>query len=104
MTLRLFMWLLRPALMAVDGGSRNPLHVIAAVIALPLDVWLAHTIWETIAGKLQKGEWTISQSLNRLANDASNPRQHLFFAIAIEVNKISPTGKHVEIRNASNST
>jgi hypothetical protein len=90
--------------MAVDGGSKNLLHIIAAVIALILDAWLAHTVWRAIAGKLHKGEWTISQSLNRLCNDNNNPRQHLFLAIAIEINKVSPTGLHIRIENASNSS
>ena len=55
--------LLKPALAAVEGKSRNPLHWAAALVAFVFDVIIAHTTWIAIAGKPQKGEWTISQTL-----------------------------------------
>ena len=83
----LFLLLLRPALKAAEG-SRNALHLMAIVIAYPLDVLIAHTAWALIAGWPKKGEWTVSDTLNRLCHQ-DDERQHFYIAVAKEVNKLS---------------
>ena len=91
----LLLLLLKPALKAVEGGSRNPLHIIAALIAWPLDILIAHTTWALIAGWPQKGEWTISDTLERLCTQA-HTKQKLFITISQEINRNSPTGNHIK--------
>ncbi len=91
----LFLWLLRPALMCVDGGSRKPLHIIAALIAYPLDLIICNTTWRVIAGPRQGSEKTISDTLERLCLEVQNPGHALFLAIAQSINRVSPTGRHI---------
>lgn len=92
----LFLFLLRPALLCVDGGSRNPLHIAAALIALVLDLIIARTTWRLIAGPLQGSERTISDSLERLCADIHNPDWALFYALSRRINRVSPTGRHIK--------
>lgn len=89
---------LRPALMAVDGKSRNPLHWLAALTVLLLDVIVAHTIWALIAGFPKRGEWTISATLERLCIEEGKRRQ-FFVELAKEINRHSPTGNHIQAVN-----
>ncbi len=91
----LFLLLLRPALMHVDGGSRMPHHVAAAYAAAFLDVIIAHTVWVFVAGWPKRGEWTISQTLERLCLDINNPDWVLFVGIARRINRESPTKNHI---------
>ena len=88
--------LLRPALAAVDGGSRKPHHVLAALLAYLLDLIIARTTWRLIAGPLQPGERTISDSLERLCKDVNNPDWALYYALSLRINRASPTGKHIK--------
>jgi hypothetical protein len=88
--------LLVPALKAVDGKSRNPLHWLAALIAWPIDVFIAHTTWRGIAGPPQKGEWTISDTLERLCLDYQDPNRMFFVALAKYINRVSPTKNHIK--------
>ena len=92
----LFLLLLRPALLCADGGSRNPLHILAAIIAWILDLILARTYWRLIAGPLQGSERTISDSLERLCLDVHNPDWALYYSLARRINRMSPTGKHIK--------
>lgn len=87
------MALLRPALACVDGGSRHWRHVLAALVAGAADVLAAHTTWALWAGRPQRGEWTISHTLERLRH-TPGPRRALYQAIVHEVNRVSPTGAH----------
>lgn len=87
--------LLRPALQAVDGGSRNPSHVAAALVAWVADLITAHTIWSLAAGGLKTGEWTVSDSLERLSVDTSNPNVLYYRALAQYINSVSPTHEHI---------
>lgn len=91
--------LLVPALKAVDGGSRHPAHIAAAVIAWPLDMLIARTTWRAIAGPLHKGERTISDSLERLCHpdNAGHERYAFFCEIGREINRVSPTKRHIVV-------
>lgn len=91
----LFLILLRPALQAAEGGSRNPLHWLALIVAFLLDVIIAHTTWALVAGWPRKGEWTISHTLERLCK-TQGKRQQLFIELSKEINRHSPTGKHIK--------
>lgn len=92
----IFLLLLRPALLCVEGGSRKPQHIAAALIAWFLDVFIAHTTWRLIAGPLHPGERTISDSLERLCNDVNHPDWAMFYALSRHINRMSPTGKHIK--------
>lgn len=94
--LALFLLLLRPALLCVEGGSRKPHHIAAALAAYLLDLIIARTTWRLIAGPLQPGERTISDSLERLCNDVNNPDWALYYSLARRINRESPTGKHIK--------
>lgn len=91
----LFLLLLRPALLAAEGGSWNPLHWLALLIAFPLDVLIAHTYWAALAGWPQRGEWTISHTLERLTVQPSD-NQSLYVALAHTINRYSPSGAHIK--------
>jgi hypothetical protein len=90
-------WLLLPwALACVDGGSRKPHHVVAAVLAWLLDLFIARVQWRALAGPLHGSERTISDSLERLCWDYQNPDYALFIQIAKKINRISPTHDHIK--------
>ena len=91
----LFLLLLRPALLCVDGGSRKPHHVLAALVAWVLDLIIARTTWRLFAGPLQDSERTISDSLERLCLDINHPDWALFYSLARRINRLSPTGNHI---------
>jgi hypothetical protein len=93
----LLILLLKPALAAVEGKSRNPLHWLAALVAYALDIVIAHTSLALIAGWPQRGEWTISQVLERLALDTEHRDYLLFLALSKRINQASPTGKHIKL-------
>lgn len=92
----LFLLLLRPALLCVDGGSRKPHHVAAALVAWVLDLLIARTTWRLFAGPLQGSERTISDSLERLCKDINNPDWALYYSLARRINRLSPTGNHIK--------
>ena len=92
----LFLLLLRPALQCVEGGSRKPHHMAAALVAYVLDIIIAHTTWRLLAGPLQGRERTISDSLERLCKDTNHPDWALFYSLARYINRASPTGKHIK--------
>lgn len=94
--MRLFWRLLPAALMCVDGGSRKPQHVAAALVAWVLDLYLARTFWKDFAGPLQGSERTISDSLERLCLDIHNPDWALFYSLARRINRVSPNGRHIK--------
>lgn len=92
----LFLLLLRPALLCVDGGSRKPHHIAAALVALVLDLIIARTTWRLFAGPLQGSERTISDSLERLCLDIHHPDWALFYSLARRINRLSPNGNHIK--------
>jgi len=92
----LLMLLLPFALRCVDGGERKPHLVLAALVAFVLDVWVAHTTFALLAGWPRKGEWTISQMLERLCADTEHPDWPMHFGLARKINRMSPTRKHIK--------
>jgi len=86
--------LLVPALKCVEGGSRNPLHILAALVAFLVDILIAHTTWALVAGFPRIGEVTISDTLERLASpvNSSHPDYDLFVQLALKINRA--TGYH----------
>ncbi len=92
----LFLLLLRPALLCVEGGSRKPHHVAAALVAWVLDLIIARTTWRLVAGPLQGSERTISDSLERLCLDINHPDWALFYSLSRHINRLSPTGNHIK--------
>jgi hypothetical protein len=94
----ILVWLLRPALMCVDGGSRKPAHIAAAVVAWVADLVAAHTVWAWFIGGLHPGEKTISDTLERLAHisNSLDPDYMLYRELALFINRKSPTGRHIK--------
>ena len=92
----LLVLLLRPALLCVEGGSRKPHHIAAALVAWVLDLIIARTTWRLIAGPLQGSERTISDSLERLCLDVHNPDWALYYSLSRRINRASPTGRHIK--------
>jgi hypothetical protein len=86
--------LLRPALMCADGKSRKPAHIAAGLVAWVADLVAARTTWPLLAGKLQPGEKTISDSLERLVH-VRGPNQTLFIVMSHTINHNSPTKRHI---------
>lgn len=91
----LLILLLKPALLYVEGGQRNALTFVAALVAAPLDVLIAHTTWALATGRSRRGEWTISQTLERLCV-TPGPDQAFYVELARRINRISPSGRHIK--------
>lgn len=70
--------------------ERNKLYLPITFVAFVIDVLLAHTTFALLAGFPKKGEWTVSQCLERLCNEVGNPDRELFVQIALKINRISP--------------
>ncbi len=92
----LLLCLLRPALKAVEGKSKNPLHWLAALVALPIDVLIAHTSFRELGVAPQKGEWTVSNMLERLCKETNHPEYLFFVETAKMINRRSPTKAHIK--------
>lgn len=93
-----FLMLLAPwALRCVDGKEYKPHLVVAALIAWPLDIFLAHTAWARLYGWPQWGEWTISHTLERLCHhdNYDHPDYLLLVQIGLRINRIAPG--HIKI-------
>jgi hypothetical protein len=104
-----FLWLLGPALRAVETDysawtwrdwlrwmiTFGWLDWLALLIAAPLDVLIAHTTWALVFGWPKPHEMTVSHTLERICKDKNHPRLDLAIAIAKEINKISPSGRHI---------
>ena len=92
----LLLILLRPALLALEGGSRNPLHWLAALIAWPVDVVIAHTTFRALGVSPRGHEWTVSDMLERLCMDFEHPEHSFFVGLAKMINRRSPTRSHIK--------
>ena len=91
----LLILLLRPALRYVEGGEKK--FVLIALVAWIVDVVIAHTTFRAVAGKPLKTEWTVSDVVQRIANDDTHTEQLFFIELAKFLNKQSPTGKHIKL-------
>ena len=91
----LLIFLLRPALCYAEGGEKK--FVLIALVAFIVDAVIAHTTFRLIAGKPLKTEWTVSQVVQRIANDDTHDDQFFFIELAKFINKQSPTGKHIKL-------
>lgn len=60
---------------------------------------LAHTTWAGFAGAPYPGEWTISDTLERLCDpiNKGHPDYWLFVELARKINRVSPTGDHIKV-------
>ena len=81
--------LLVPALKALSDPRKYWYLLWAPIPAWIADLIAAHTTWRLVAGPLHSGERTISDSLERLYNDSSNPDHALFVAISHKINNAS---------------
>lgn len=96
----LLMLLLPSALQCVDGGSRRPKHVAAALLAFPIDLVLARTTFTAAVGRgPQNGEKTISDMLENLCapSNSAHPDYWLLVEVARKINRVSPTGNHIKV-------
>lgn len=82
----LFLILLKPALECVEEGKWW--HFWAVIPAWFLDVFIAHTTWALVFGWPERGEWTISHTLERIVSKHEHPRWLLAAAIAQEINTV----------------
>ncbi len=87
--------LLEKALLWDSNKSKYWYLTIHALFAYVLDVFVAHTSWVDIAGKPLKGEWTISDTLERLCL-VPGDKQQLYIEIGKEINRHSPTKDHIK--------
>lgn len=92
----LLLLILPGALRYIDGGERQ--FVLHAGIALVLDVIVAHTTFAAIAGWPKRGEWTVSQMLERLNHPFNSLDQNylLYRELALHINRLSPTKEHIK--------
>lgn len=90
----LLMILLPYALRYTDGGDKR--YALHALVALVADVIVAHTTWALIAGWPKRGEWTVSQTLERLCLSFDDRNQLLYAALARYINRQSPTHDHIK--------
>jgi len=86
--------LLKPALLGLAGRwYLLPVTVLAWIV----DVVANYTTCSFIVGEFpRRGEWTFSQRLERLCVERS-PEQQLYIQIALKLNRIDPTGKHIKV-------
>lgn len=94
--------LLKPALLWESDKLKYWYFLPLALIAWLADMFIAHTTWAIIYGWPHKGEWTISHTLERLANPAIN-KEHPDFKFLVEIghmiNRRSPSKNHIKIVN-----
>ena len=88
--------LLYPALLCLSNPYRYFYLVPFVVLAWWVDFVLCHTFWAMAFGWPKHGEYTISDTLERLCREINNPDQELFLAIARKINRICPTHDHIK--------
>lgn len=88
--------LLRPALLGYEQPARYWYCVPLTVIAAVADLITCRTWWVMLAGWPTRGEWFVSQTLERLCV-APGPNLALFREIGRAVNRKSPSGRHIRI-------
>lgn len=92
--------LLKPALRYTDDKSTPWWRLdlfLCALVAWLLDMLIAHTTWAGMYGFPQKGEWTISHTLERLCHPDNSVHDdfNLLVEIGRKINRIAPG--HIKI-------
>ena len=90
----LLLLLLPGALRYTDAGEKK--FIFHALLAGIADVIVAHTTFAQLVGKPLKGEWTVSQMLERLCKDYTHKNYLLFYSLAVHINETSPTKNHIK--------
>jgi len=84
----LLILLLVPALKCVEGGSRYVFHILAALLAYPVDLIIARTTFRAVIGRGPQGkERTVSDMLETICHDPSHPDHQLCIEIAKKINR-----------------
>jgi len=84
------------ALLGYEQPKKYWYLIPVTLVAFVLDVIICFTTWRLISGPIEKSEWTISKTLERLCK-TEGVRQNLFIEIAKEINRQSPSGKHIPL-------
>lgn len=87
--------LLRPALVWESDPKRYWYLTPVALVATIADIIAAHSAWAVIAGWPQRGEWTISHTLERLCRTADADRM-FYIQLSHKINSMSPRGDHIK--------
>ena len=88
--------LLKPALLCVSDPKRYWYLTPVAVLAWLVDVLLAHSFWMLVSGGWpKKGEYTISDSLERLCVTPTSDL-FLFIEISKKINRVAGY-KHIKV-------
>ena len=91
----LLILLLRPALLWESDPRRYWYLTPVALIATVVDILGAHSAWAAIAGFPQRGEWTISHTLERLCV-TSGDDQMFYISLARKINRMAPGHRHIK--------
>jgi hypothetical protein len=83
----ILIFLMRPALLFLDNPLRYWYFFPTVLPAWLADIFVAHTTWALVAGFPRIGEVTVSDTLERLCNDITNPDCLLFVEIARKINR-----------------
>ena len=86
--------LLKPALYAVSNPRKYWYLIPFAVAGWLVDCILCYTFWCLLAGWPKHGEYTISDTLERLCR-AESSDQKLFIEIARKINRVDPLHSHI---------
>lgn len=81
--------LLKPALLCVDKPLRYWYLSPVVLLAWLVDVALCHTFWALAFGWPKGREMTISDTLERLCKDTTNPDQQLFIQLGLKINRVA---------------
>ena len=87
----LLILLLRPAVACADNPKRYWYLIPVAVIAWFVDTIIAHTTWALVTGWPKRGEWTISDTLERLCAPANRLHEDYFLmrTVALKINRVT---------------
>ena len=95
----LLILLLKPALLWESNPRRYWYLTPLALVAWIADMVAAHTTWALTAGWPQKGEWTISHTLERLCHPDNDEHEDycLYVEIGFKINRLAPNGRHIKV-------
>ena len=94
----LLILLLRPAVACADDPKRYWYLAPIALAAWLIDTIIAHTSWALVAGWPRRGEWTISDTLERLCahTNSTHPDYFLFCEIGYKINRATQSN-HIKV-------